>query len=41
MNGWLRPTWLRVAVIVAVLVGIAIAVWLFGRLSAPPALPLF
>jgi hypothetical protein len=41
MNDWLRPTWLRVAVMIAVLVGIALAAWLFGRLSAPPPLPLF
>jgi hypothetical protein len=40
MNGSLQPTWLRIAVIVAVVVGIVAAAWLFGTLSAPAALPL-
>jgi hypothetical protein len=37
VSGSFQPTWLRGAVIVAVVVGIALAVWLFGVLSAPPA----
>lgn len=37
MNGSFQPTWLRGAAIIAVLVGIALAAWLFGVLSAVPA----
>ena len=36
MTGWFQPTWLRVAAVVAVIVGIAAAAWLFGQLAAPP-----
>jgi len=34
MTEGLKPTWLLVAVLVAVLVGIVAAVWLFGMLTA-------
>jgi len=31
-----QPAWLRLAVVVAVLVGVVAAVWLFGILSSHP-----
>jgi hypothetical protein len=36
MTGRFEPAWVRVAVVVAVVVGIVLAVWLFGTISAPP-----
>jgi hypothetical protein len=33
----LQPAWLRVAAIVAVIVGITLAAWLFWALSVTPA----
>ncbi len=35
MNGRFQPAWLRVAVVIAVVVGIVAAVWLFGVLTTP------
>lgn len=37
MSDRFEPGWLRVAVVVAVVIGIALAVWLFGTISATPA----
>ncbi len=34
MKGSFDPVWLRVAVIVAAIVGVAAAVWLFAALAA-------
>jgi hypothetical protein len=31
-----QPVWLRILVVLAVLAGIAAALWLFGTLSTPP-----
>lgn len=35
MNASYQPVWLRILVVLAVLAGIAAAVWLYGALSAP------
>jgi len=35
MSDRFRPAWLRAAVLAAVAVGVGLAVWLFGVLSAP------
>ncbi len=36
MTGGFQPTWLRVAVVIAVVAGIVAAVWLFSVLASPP-----
>ena len=35
MSDRFQPAWLRVAVVIAVVVGIVVAVWLFGVLTTP------
>lgn len=35
MSGWFQPNWLRIAALVAVIIGIAVATWLFGVLATP------
>ena len=37
MSDRFEPGWLRVAVVVAVVIGITLAVWLFGTISATQA----
>ena len=39
MNGSFEPAWLRVAVVIAAVVGVILAIWLFWALAAtgPPA----
>ena len=37
MSDGFEPAWLRVAVVVAVIVGIVLAAWLFWTISATPA----
>ena len=34
MSGGFQPVWLRFAVVVAAVVGVIIAIWLFGMLAA-------
>lgn len=34
MNGGFQPVWLRFAVVLAALVGVVVAVWLFGTLAS-------
>jgi hypothetical protein len=36
MSARFQPAWLRVAVVLAVFVGVVAAAWLFGVLSTPP-----
>jgi hypothetical protein len=36
VNDRFQPAWLRVAVIVAVVVGVIAAAWLFGAISTAP-----
>jgi hypothetical protein len=35
VSGGFQPAWLRVAVVVAVVIGIVAAAWLFGVLTTP------
>jgi hypothetical protein len=34
VNGGFQPVWLRFAVVLAALVGVVVAVWLFGTLAS-------
>jgi hypothetical protein len=34
VSGGFQPAWLRVAVVVAAVVGVAAAIWLFGVMAA-------
>jgi len=37
MSGRFQPRWLRIAVVVAAVIGVIVAIWLFGILAAPPS----
>jgi len=35
MSGGFQPHWLRIAVVIAAVVGVVVGVWLFGILATP------